>query len=143
MDEWNRFLEANREQIRKYGSISPAILLLRENSQPTACILEGFDNGDKIVGAIMLLLEKVDPDSYIFSSLGWGTEFYEKVWSENPEYEQIVDMPLDDREEYYIQIEVIKPGYLSRSYMAAINRDSVDIFYNEDNIAESKFILHW
>ena len=68
-----------------------------------------------------------------------------RFYGENPEYEHVVDMPPDDREEKYIRIEVIKPGRLGRCYMSTINRDSENIFYGEctDGISSSKFILQW
>jgi len=144
MDEWDNFLNANKEQIWEFGSIGPVMLLLKEDQQPTVMLLEGFENGDKIVKAIGSILSKTNPDSYIFSCLTWGTEFGDKVFGENPKYEHVADMPLDDRTEHYIQIEVIKPGRLGRSYMASINRDNQDIFYDEAHeITESKFILSW
>ena len=79
MDEWNRFLEANREQIRDFGDIPSIILLLKENIQPTVCLLTGFEDGDSIAKGIKSILKDAKPDSYIFACLGWGTTFGEKV----------------------------------------------------------------
>ena len=145
LDEWNNFLEANRQQIQELGDISPAILLLKSNTQPTVCLLEGFKSGDTITGAIKRIIRETNPDSYIFSTLGWATEFCEKVFGENPIYERIADMPLDDREEVYVQIEVLKPGLVGRSYMATVNRNADNIFIDEssNSITKSKFILNW
>ena len=144
MDEWNNFLEANRQQIQELGDISPTILLLKSNTQPTVCLLEGFKSGDTITGAIKRIIRETNPDSYIFSCLGWATEFAEKVFG-SPKYEHVVDMPLDDREEVYVQIEVLKSGLVGRSYMATVNRNADNIFIDEssNSITKSKFILNW
>ena len=144
MDNWNNFLEANRQQIKELGDISPA-LLLKENIQPTVIVLEEFKNGDSIVPAIYRIVKEANPNSYIFSCLGWATEFTDKVSGENPKYERIADMPLDDREKVYVQIEVLKPGLIGRSYMARVNQNVGNIFTDENNdsITESKFILKW
>lgn len=140
-EDWDSNLNLNKKAIKKSQDFSPA-LFLRKGEETTIIAICGTKSGEALKRVIKNILKEESPDYYIFAFVGWSTDFAEKVFGEYPEYEHIVDMPLDDRTHTYIQLMVNREYGLIKSYMAGIDSKG-NLVNAEDGGLESKFVLSW
>jgi hypothetical protein len=147
------FLNLAKERLQAEGDIPPEACLVKGAVFGVAEFV-GVPNSNVLEMALHISLMTVQPEYYIFHYVGWvcSPETYQKQ-IQSGLFHQISELPLDDRGEALVQMQVSREGQIVRYTFVKIRRvgDKVELEEEKSQSdasgsrgpAVSRFALKW
>lgn len=125
-ESYDTFLEIGTGFQKENPDSAPMMLCVKDGVRSAVTLaVEGF--GDAKEAAIRMVVEKLQPDYFVFQCGGWMTveEEYKRYKAEGIEH--IQDMPPDARQEVFMQFMVERSGKILKADFFKLKRTGGEI----------------